>query len=153
MEGYSLSKEFFRQEEGGVLRNVSESDEVEDMMISAVTKGETNSSKKRYVNFSDPTSKKEEWSVEEDRFLANFIKQNGKNWIKISQMMNGRSPNSIKNRFYRHLRRKNENKFNCPVERVARLVFPAPHIDQTKSTENLLFIFEKEDQDTSWLNF
>ena len=41
------------------------------------------------------------WSPEEDRIIIEMVAQLGFKWGKIEQVLEGRTPHAIRNRFYR----------------------------------------------------
>ena len=61
--------------------------------------------RERWFNTLNPNVKKGNWSIEEDYFIFSFISENGSKWSKIAAQFEGRTENSIKNRFYSTLRR------------------------------------------------
>jgi hypothetical protein len=59
----------------------------------------------------DPEIKRTAWSLEEDLFIvANFLQQ-GPKWVKIANLpqMRGRSVAAVKNRYYLHLKGREEH--------------------------------------------
>lgn len=54
--------------------------------------------------------KKGEWTKEEDSIIMTTHAHLGNQWAKISKLLNGRSENGIKNRFYSLERRQQHNK-------------------------------------------
>mmetsp|Transcript_22644 Transcript_22644/g.40758 ORF Transcript_22644/g.40758 Transcript_22644/m.40758 type:complete len:274 (+) Transcript_22644:2758-3579(+) len=61
---------------------------------------------RRWNNKLDPNIKKARWSKEEDEIIVKLYNEIGGNWKIISQKLEGRPPNAIKNRFYGALKRK-----------------------------------------------
>jgi len=55
---------------------------------------------KRWANKHDPSLKKTRWSPEEDKLIRSLYKTYGGNWKKIAEMIKGRAPDAIKNRYY-----------------------------------------------------
>ena len=67
----------------------------------------------RYVNSLDPNLKKGNFSKEEDDKIIYFFKIFGPNWLKISDLIKFRTPDTIKNRYYLYLKkRKTGNKIS-----------------------------------------
>ncbi|CAK90015.1 unnamed protein product (macronuclear) [Paramecium tetraurelia] len=62
--------------------------------------------REHYLNQLHPNLNTEPWSVEEDEQLLEIYKKIGGKWSAIQKKLNGRSENSIKNRFYSYLRSK-----------------------------------------------
>jgi hypothetical protein len=64
---------------------------------------------RRWSNKLDPNIKKARWSKDEDEIIIKLYADIGGNWKIISQHLEGRPPNAIKNRFYGALKRKMPN--------------------------------------------
>lgn len=62
--------------------------------------------RERWLNHLSPGVVKRPWSAEEDRIIINTHLRYGNAWSKIAKLLNGRSDNSVKNRFYTSLRRR-----------------------------------------------
>lgn len=62
--------------------------------------------RERWLNHLSPSVVKRPWSAEEDRIILQTHTQFGNAWSKIAKMLNGRSDNSVKNRYYTTLRRR-----------------------------------------------
>ena len=62
--------------------------------------------RERWHNHLDPKILKAPWTSEEDDMIFELYKKLGRTWSKISEFLPGRSDNSVKNRFYSHLRKK-----------------------------------------------
>ena len=58
-----------------------------------------------YVN---PKLHKKAWTKEEDLVITRLHKIFGNKWVLIAKKLKGRSYNDIKNRYYGHLKRKEE---------------------------------------------
>lgn len=58
----------------------------------------------RYLNYLDQTIKREKFSVEEDNKLKELYIKYGSKWTKISMLIERRTPEMIKNRFYSFLK-------------------------------------------------
>ena len=54
--------------------------------------------RERWLNFLDPSLKKDMWSVEEDKLLLSLHKELGNKWSEISKRLNGRNERSVKTR-------------------------------------------------------
>jgi len=61
--------------------------------------------RERWFNTLNPTVKKGGWTALEDYTIFSYFAKHGSKWSKISNDLNGRTENSIKNRFYSTLRR------------------------------------------------
>jgi hypothetical protein len=83
----------------------------------------------RYINYLSSCFKNDEWLPDEDETLSKLIETYGKKWTIISELMH-RSPNTVKNRWYRVLLKATNPELISSIEkkkttiRVARLVFP-----------------------------
>ncbi|KAM0688434.1 hypothetical protein COBT_000307 [Conglomerata obtusa] len=77
----------------------------------AETMGTRNSRqcRERYENHLAENIKKGKYTSNEDKFIVEFVFKEGKKWKLISKELSGRSANSIKNRWYSHLRNDTEN--------------------------------------------
>jgi Myb-like DNA-binding domain len=62
--------------------------------------------RERWYNHVDPNLKKSKWTEEEDRFILEQQLLLGNRWSEISKKMQGRTENSVKNRF-KSLKRRN----------------------------------------------
>lgn len=60
--------------------------------------------RERWLNHLDPKIRRDEWTPEEDQQIFELYKKYGTSWSKLAKEMNGRSENSIKNRFYSTIR-------------------------------------------------
>jgi hypothetical protein len=61
--------------------------------------------RERWRNHLNPLNNNEVWSAEEDAQLAHLHAQFGNQWVKIAACMNGRTDNSVKNRWNSTLKR------------------------------------------------
>ena len=62
--------------------------------------------RERWYNHVDPSLKKGKWTVEEDHFIIEQQSLLGNHWSEISKKMQGRTENSVKNRYKSLLRKK-----------------------------------------------
>lgn len=65
--------------------------------------------RERWLNHLSPTVTKRPWSVEEDKIILDSHRRMGNCWSRIAKLLQGRSDNSVKNRFYTTLRRRISN--------------------------------------------
>ena len=63
----------------------------------------------RYCNYLSQPHKKEPWSPEEDKIILKMLSLIGPKWVEISKYIPGRSGSNVKNRWYKHLRKINQN--------------------------------------------
>lgn len=61
--------------------------------------------RERWINHLNPNVKKGNWNEAEDEKIYQLYQKFGSAWSKIAKFFNGRSENSIKNRFYATLRK------------------------------------------------
>ncbi|CAD8081621.1 unnamed protein product [Paramecium sonneborni] len=54
----------------------------------------------RYVNQINPTLNHDQWDEKEDETIIKEFEINGPHWAQIAKMLNNRSENQVKNRFY-----------------------------------------------------
>lgn len=59
--------------------------------------------RERWLYYLSPTNNLEPFSLEEDQLVVQKVNELGKKWTQISKFFNGRSENSIKNRWYSKL--------------------------------------------------
>lgn len=62
--------------------------------------------RERWFNHLDPSTRKREWTEDEEMIIFNYQQQHGNQWSEIAKFLNGRSDNTIKNHFYATIRRK-----------------------------------------------
>ena len=62
--------------------------------------------RERYVNHLDPKINKSEFTEEEDKLIEDLVARYGTKWSKISKFFQGRTDNSIKNRYNAKRKRK-----------------------------------------------
>ncbi|CAK93585.1 unnamed protein product (macronuclear) [Paramecium tetraurelia] len=55
--------------------------------------------RERWMNYLNPELNKEQWLLKEDLIILNNVVKNGKKWSQISQQLNGRTENQVKNRY------------------------------------------------------
>ncbi|KRX10292.1 Homeodomain protein [Pseudocohnilembus persalinus] len=66
--------------------------------------------RERYINCLDPSINWKEFTPEEDNKIIEFVKVNGPKWSLISRQLQGRPENMLKNRYYAHLKRLEDDK-------------------------------------------
>lgn len=71
--------------------------------------------RERWVNYIDPTIRREDWSQEEDIELMDLVHRFGKRWSELGKYLK-RSENSIKNRFFslNLLKKKMKKQYESP---------------------------------------
>lgn len=83
--------------------------------------------REHWNNCLNPELIKGEWTVEEDFLIMNFYEKCNGSWKKIIYLFNGRTENSIKNRFFSQLRKiatikmNTEEKKNCSKIKLEEL--------------------------------
>ncbi|CAD8200528.1 unnamed protein product [Paramecium octaurelia] len=55
--------------------------------------------RERWMNYLNPDLNKDQWMLKEDLIILNNVVKNGKKWSQISQQLNGRTENQVKNRY------------------------------------------------------
>lgn len=68
--------------------------------------------RERWCNALDPIVRKGDWSVNEDVTIFELFQQLGSRWAEIAKRLQGRTENSIKNRFYSTLRKQSFEQFD-----------------------------------------
>lgn len=90
--------------------------------------------RERWRNHLDPSNNHGAWTPEEDNLLIKYHAQYGNSWVKIAQLIPGRSDNSIKNRWNSTLKKYPAPVVNCkhstPVDDLQEVAIPP----QTPST-------------------
>mmetsp|Transcript_22774 Transcript_22774/g.40962 ORF Transcript_22774/g.40962 Transcript_22774/m.40962 type:complete len:224 (+) Transcript_22774:458-1129(+) len=71
--------------------------------------------RERWMNSLCPDVKKGNWTSEEDAMIFKLYNKHGPRWSVISKMIEGRTENSVKNRFYSTIRRLQASKTEEPV--------------------------------------
>ncbi|EDR24832.1 transcription factor WEREWOLF, putative [Entamoeba dispar SAW760] len=61
--------------------------------------------RERFLNNLSNTNEKKQWTMFEDAIILSQRNILGNKWTQISQYLNGRSPNAVKNRYFGHLKR------------------------------------------------
>ena len=83
--------------------------------------------REHWNNCLNPELIKGDWTTEEDFLIMHFYEKYNGSWKKIIYLFNGRSENSIKNRFFSQLRKlatngmEFEKRKNCPKIKLAKL--------------------------------
>eukprot|EP01022_Parablepharisma_sp_SALTPOND_P013063 TRINITY_DN1717_c0_g1_i1.p3 TRINITY_DN1717_c0_g1~~TRINITY_DN1717_c0_g1_i1.p3 ORF type:complete len:371 (-),score=35.56 TRINITY_DN1717_c0_g1_i1:4925-6037(-) len=61
--------------------------------------------RERYINFLKKERVASEFTAEEDNIIINFVQEKGRKWSSIAELLPGRTPIMIKNRYYAKLKR------------------------------------------------
>lgn len=59
----------------------------------------------RWFNYLDPSLNRDEWLPEEDEILVKLFEQKGPQWKFFTIILNGRSINDVRNRYFKLLRK------------------------------------------------
>ena len=87
--------------------------------------------KERYFTYLCPDVKKAPWTEEEDELLFQKVREYGRRWSDIAKYFDGRTANSIKNRWHLHLR--GHHRKSMPVRMMAPMPAPMPlYVDPTQ---------------------
>lgn len=70
----------------------------------------------RYANYLRDGLKSEPWTQEEDEMLIEMHKEIGPKWVKMMKRLPGRSGNDIKNRWHKHLIKKEKLISNSQIK-------------------------------------
>jgi len=70
----------------------------------------------RWNNYISPNLKQTAWTREEDQAIIEFVKENGNKWAKISERLQNRGTNSIKNRYLYLMRAEKRRDFFNSIE-------------------------------------
>lgn len=109
--------------------------------------------REHWSNSLAPNLKKGEWSVEEDFLIFTLYNKYG-SWKKIVPIFNGRTENSIKNRFFSQLRKTATNPINKGIKRKkytaskTKLNFLLNYLEMTTQSIREQLIEEKKMSET-----
>lgn len=114
--------------------------------------------RERWFNILSPNVKKGEWTEEEDALIFQMFQTLGPKWTVIAKCLEGRTENSIKNRFYSTIRKMkaqgqdpdisikfevNEEKVPESEERMSTLITQIQHFQSLlESTKSQIFQLE-----------
>jgi hypothetical protein len=94
--------------------------------------------RERWFNCLNPKVKKGNWNAEEDYKIFFLYKKYGSKWAQIANFFEGRSENSVKNRFYSTLRRYvTEKKKSQGVKRNRKNCNEVQHLKETLSPNGI----------------
>jgi myb proto-oncogene protein len=65
--------------------------------------------RKRWLNALSPDVSHNPWTEEEDNFIIAFVEKNGHEWSRCAKQLPNRTDNSIENRWYSNLSKRQEN--------------------------------------------
>lgn len=105
----------------------------------------------RWFNYLDPLLSDKEWTKEEDNTLINMHKKYGNRWKDISNFLEGRSLNSIRNRVLK-LERKKKSKFNKNKKTSSLEETEAKSNELTDEHKSSDDIFDFKDFDYDFIN-
>jgi hypothetical protein len=82
----------------------------------------------RYKNYLMESLMMDPWTPEEDAVVIQQFHRIGPKWVEIGKILKGRSGNNVKNRWHKHLCRRDPSlaKLAPPVEKTAPITTPAP---------------------------
>ena len=98
--------------------------------------------RERWFNHLDPSTRKREWTQDEEMIIFNYQQMHGNQWSEIAKFLIGRSDNTIKNHFYATIRRKlrRYNKINSD-----KILIPLKDVMNSKDLVKMLMeVPEKE---------
>ena len=107
--------------------------------------------KDRYNNYLSKAVVHKNWTKEEDQIIIEKYRQFGPRWTVISNFLNARSGNNVKNRWYKYiLKRQSDITTTAPLPRKKK----APVLEEKPEEELLVIDLEKEIgfNDFSFLN-
>lgn len=82
--------------------------------------------RERWMNSLNPDVKKGDWTVEEDSLIFRLYNQLGAKWSDIAKQIEGRTENSVKNRFYSTVRKMQQANEEKPVTELPTLTTSDP---------------------------
>lgn len=93
--------------------------------------------RERWINHLSPEIKKGEWTQEEDEKLYSLYTKYGSSWTKIAKNFQGRSENSVKNRFYATIRKVvSINSTNSPKSQIEECQIGVEECNFSEEFEN-----------------
>ena len=99
--------------------------------------------RERYKTYLDPNLRHDPWSPEEDDLLIRLYNEIGPRWAEMSKYFNGRSDNSIKNRYNTHIihrpRNSNSQRKTQPSENKQQVQYYTPVIANTTTIPEVPF--------------
>ena len=110
-----------------------------DLIASVIPERTGRQCRERYYNYLSPEITNSPWTPEEDQILIQEVQISGSSWSKIAPKFPGRSPNNIKNRWYKVL----SKRLSQPHEPIAISPTAAPEtpvsvLDPITSTDEVL---------------
>lgn len=98
-----------REEDEAILAFVQENGDKDWSKLAVMLNGRTGKQcRERFKNHLDPSLVHTGWTPEEDQMLIDLHAQHGNAWTKIASFFNGRTDNSIKNRWNSTIRKRLE---------------------------------------------
>jgi len=95
---------FTKMEDELLLRLVTENSGAKWKLIATHFEGRTpRQCRDRYNHYLSPDISNSKWTQEEEQQLKDLVKIHGTKWSIISTLVKGRSPNNLKNRWYKHI--------------------------------------------------
>jgi hypothetical protein len=71
--------------------------------------------REHYINYLKKESNKNGFTTEEDVKLLQLVETNGTSWSKIAELMPGRAPQALKNRYYSRLKKGKKSQTTCSL--------------------------------------
>ncbi|CAD8109631.1 unnamed protein product [Paramecium sonneborni] len=144
IKGYKLRRQWTQDEDEKVKSLVKEYGYHWSRIAKLMPNRSGKQIREHYLNQLHPDLNNQPWSAEEDEKLIEIYKKIGGKWCIIQKQLNGRSENSIKNRFYSYLR----NKY-FGVKNPYYIIPEQEQVNITKVDQNLNKTIENQTQDYS----
>ena len=104
MSDYSRRRLFSAKEDATLVRLVKEIGNGSWTKIAKrMPKRTAKQCRDRYNNYLKEGVKTTKWTPEEDKLLNELYEKLGPKWVQMSKLIEGRSENDIKNRWYKHI--------------------------------------------------
>ncbi|OHT13399.1 Myb-like DNA-binding domain containing protein [Tritrichomonas foetus] len=104
MSNYARRRPFTPKEDASLIKLVNEIGVgAWSKIAKKMSKRSPKQCRDRYNNYLKEGVKTCKWSDEEDQLLCKLFEEIGPKWVQMSRVIQGRSENDIKNRWYKHI--------------------------------------------------
>jgi len=105
--------------------------------------------RERYINFLKKDRTDSEFTTEEDTLILSYVQKNGRKWSAIAELLPGRTPIMIKNRYYAKLKRtlkyEEKSKTGEAGTITSQIEKDTNEIESPRTTEGLLNEIDSKD--------
>ena len=103
--------------------------------------------RERWFNILNPDVRKGEWKQEEDALIFQMFQTCGPKWTMIAGYLEGRTENSIKNRFYSTIRKMKSQRTDLDID-----IEPALPLEMPEPEEKMISLIQQIQQFEELLN-